>query len=67
MRDDKKYLFKNFKASQRLRKELGLRLLEPKNIPCIRCGKVFYSYDVRLNRMCPDCRKISEYYYVREA
>ena len=40
-----------------MRAELGMPLLVKGWVDCISgCGKTFYSYDLKGNRMCEDCK-----------
>jgi uncharacterized CHY-type Zn-finger protein len=39
-----------------MRAELGLPLIQEKTTVCLKCEKPFMSWNVRTNRLCPQCR-----------
>lgn len=46
----------------KFREYLNLPPLKPGKTTCLRCDKVFDSWDVRNNRICPDCKEYERGY-----
>ena len=51
----------NLKVVNQVRKNIGVKQLEPKKVSCLKCETKFDSWDASNNRVCTSCKGTNRY------